>query len=1066
MLFRITFAAILAVTCAQTAISAEKTVAESARDIPVAYDVDVVVVGGSSGAVAAAAEAANQGADVFLAAPRTYLGEDLCGTYRLWLNPGEEPASELEEALFEEPPAPMWLGEGLPFTYEADLLSAGKHQDTNPPSMLCDGKWQSAYNQSVEYPGDVNVVLDLGEPQALGEIHILAFQRNRDIEVKSLDIALSTDKQTWTPAGTIQNEMLGQGEYIDEPLYLATPLEGTARYVRVIAHKSERVKRLLLAEIVVEATGDTTTSKYKTDARVPPKPMQVKRTLDQTLLDAGVTFLFGCYPTDVLRDADGALAGIVMANRAGRQAVRAKVIIDATPRAAVARMAGTRFARYPGGEQTFTRIVVGGDAPEAEGVGVRTMPSPVQVARTGKRGTGFHLAYECTLTFPMGNASYASFAQAELKARDLTWTSGQVGSSEFLFQVPPDAMRGAQRLKGTWPGAEAADLAAFRPAKTSGLYVLGGCADVSRDAAAALLRPLQFLRLGTRVGRAAAEDAEVHLKPRVVCFGDSITAAAYPTKLAGMLKGYRVINAGIGGNTSAQGLARLDADVLEHNPQAVVVLFGTNDSVLNGPGKYRVPVGEYEKNLRAIATKCQANGARVIFMTPPPIMDAPYYTRHPKEYYELDGGLQMILTRYREAVKRVAAEVKAPVIELEKSLAANRSVLAECGVHPNAQGERIMAECAARALDPLLPAKDSLAPQGVHVACETGKASVKGDTREMLVGLRSFQRGLATIPAEACTTPVIAEYDVVVVGGGTGGAPAGIGAARAGAKTLVIEYQYGLGGVGTLGLIGKYYYGYRAGFTGEIDMGVANMGEMKTDEPAHGWNVEWKMEWLRQALCTGGADIWFGTLGCGAVIDGDKVAGVVVATPHGRGIVLAKTVIDSTGNSDIAAAAGATCIYTDASHVAVQGTGLPPRQPGAGYTNTDYTLTDDGDVVDVWRSFVAARVKYRKAFDLGQVIDTRERRRIVGDFVISPLDIFNGRTYPDSVGKSHSNFDTHGFTIHPLFSLNAPDKIGIDAFTPYRALLPKGLDDILVTGLGISAHRDSMPILRMQPDIQ
>ena len=56
---------------------------------------------------------------------------------------------------------------------------------------------------------------------------------------------------------------------------------------------------------------------------------------------------------------------------------------------------------------------------------------------------------------------------------------------------------------------------------------------------------------------------------------------------------------------------------------------------------------------------------------------------------------------------------------------------------------------------------------------------------------------------------------------GTGGAPAGIAAARRGAKTLVVEYLHGLGGVGTLGLISKYYHGYREGFTAEIDRGLA-----------------------------------------------------------------------------------------------------------------------------------------------------------------------------------------------------------------------------------------------------
>ena len=101
--------------------------------------------------------------------------------------------------------------------------------------------------------------------------------------------------------------------------------------------------------------------------------MQVKRTLDQALIKAKVPFLFWCYATELLRDAAGKPAGVVISTRSGRQAVFAKVIIDATERGNVARMAGAAFTEYPAGVQKFTRVVVGG-APR-EGKGLRLRPA-------------------------------------------------------------------------------------------------------------------------------------------------------------------------------------------------------------------------------------------------------------------------------------------------------------------------------------------------------------------------------------------------------------------------------------------------------------------------------------------------------------------------------------------------------------------------------------------------------------------------------------------------------------------------------------------------------------------
>lgn len=834
----------------------EKSVIESARDIPVAYDVDVVVVGGSTGAVTSAVAAAQEGAKVFLATSRPYLGEDICGTYRLWLEPGEEPQSPLAKKIFAGQAVASTIGKGVAFTYKADKPSAGVHKDTPMPSLLTDGKWSSAPSQSVQYNGDVTIIAELGREHGFQRVHMLVYQRDNDFEVESVTVSISDDLQEWREAAVIKNEKLGTGSFEDSAIDLWAPVRDKARYVKLFVKKSENVERILLGEIVLEQVGAGVESGER--PRVPSTPMHVKRTLDETLLEAGVQFLYGCYVTDVLRDGTGNPAGIVMVNRSGRQAVKAKVIIDATQRATVARLAGAGFRPYPAGMQSFKHIAVGGEVQTGVGIQARKMPMPI----TGRE------VVEYTLDIPMKDGSFASFAEAEQVALDRTWHPKQTDATETLYQVPPDPMKGKKSLSGTWPGAKKVNLDVFRPRGIQRMYVFGGSADVSRKAAQNLMRPLELMEAGSRVGAAAAKQAN----------------------RTGKLKN--------------------------------VVL----------PGEAGVPV-------------------------------------------------------------------------------------------------------------------------------------TSGDTRENLRWIGREQEKVTTIPASERTVPVFGEYDVVVIGGGTGGAPAGIAAGRQGAKTLVVEYLHGLGGVGTVGLISSYYHGHRVGFTTEVDEGIASFaGEGK--DPSARWNPEWKKEWYRREMRKAGVDIWFGALGCGAFVENGRVKGVVVATPEGRGVVLAKAVIDSTGNADIAAAAGAECVYTDGSSVAVQGAGLPPRNMGTGYTNTDWTFIDDGDVIDTWRAYVVAKKKYKSAYDLGQLIDTRERQRIVGDFMMSPLDILNDRTYPDTIVLSKSDFDSHGYTVHPAFLLKPPGRKDIFVNVPYRCLLPAGLDGILVTGLGVSAHRDAMPVIRMQADIQ
>jgi hypothetical protein len=848
---------------AKTEAAAGDIVMESGRRIPVLYDVDVLVVGGTSGAVTAAAAAAEKGATVFLAAPRPYLGDDLCGTYRLWLEPGEDPMSPLARIMFAEPGIATPFRNTMPFTYETDIESSTPHKDSPRPSLLRDGKWQSAPAQSVQYNSDVNIVINLGAEQFVHRTHVMAYQRRNDFEVAAVTVYVSGDKQQWREVAAVENKRLGEGSFEEAAIPLSVTVGQKTRYLKLAVRKTPDAKRVLLGEIIFEKRPDAAT--IRATPRIPPTPMQVKRALDDALLNAGVRFLYGCYPTELLCDGTGKPAGVIIADRSGRQAIRAKVIIDATPRTTVARMAGAQLDPYPKGVQTFKRIVIGGPPCEAENMRARQLPAPVY----GDNGRAYQ-AIEYTLEIPMEDGSFASFAQAEQAARDKTWHPEQVDASETLFQVPPDCMRGQSQQCCTWPGAATVDLGVFRPARVERIHVLGGCADLSRRAADRLLRPLELMDVGTRIGIAAAAEA-----------------------------------------------------------------------------------------------------------------------------------------------------------------------------------------------------KKATPPKNVRLVTQAGTPIAAGDVREDQAWMRIGPQ-TAYIQTGAQALPVLGHYDVVVVGGGTGGAPAGIAAARRGARTLVVEYLHGLGGIGTMGLIGKYYYGHREGFTKELDQGLAELGGPGEGKSGQGqaWNSQIKMEWYRRELRKAGADLWYGTLGCGALVEGNRVKGVVVATPEGRGVVLAKAVVDATGNATIAAAAGASCVYITGEHIAVQGTGLPPWNLEARYTNTDFAFIDDLDVVDSSYAFFAARKKFDKAYDLGQLVDSRERRQIVGDFCLSPMDVYLGRTFPDAVVRASSNFDSHGFTIHPMFMLRPPDRKTVPCWVPYRCLLPQGIDGVLVTGLAVSAHRDVMPVIRMQADIQ
>lgn len=186
---------------------------------------------------------------------------------------------------------------------------------------------------------------------------------------------------------------------------------------------------------------------------------------------------------------------------------------------------------------------------------------------------------------------------------------------------------------------------------------------------------------------AAAGDAE----PVIVALGDSLTAGygvaaheAYPALLEAILRRegypYRVVNAGVSGDTTAGGLRRVDW-VLRARPEVAIVALGAND------GLRGLSVVRMRENLARIVRRLQAGGARVLLagMRVPPNYGAAY------------------AREFAAAFPAVARQTGARLMpSLLDGVAAQPALSQEDGIHPNAAGHQVLAEQLWPHLKPLL----------------------------------------------------------------------------------------------------------------------------------------------------------------------------------------------------------------------------------------------------------------------------------------------------------------------------------------------------------------------------
>lgn len=361
---------------------------------------------------------------------------------------------------------------------------------------------------------------------------------------------------------------------------------------------------------------------------------------------------------------------------------------------------------------------------------------------------------------------------------------------------------------------------------------------------------------------------------------------------------------------------------------------------------------------------------------------------------------------------------------------------------------------------------------------------------------------------ETLKTSILENYDVVVVGGGPAGCGAAIACGRSGLKTLIIEKFNCLGGAWTIGFMNPFFDSrQKGGIVHEL------LTELKQKKQWGGFgNISFNYEYMKYILerkmTEANVDILYNTTFSKAITDGRKVTGVIAENIEGRFAVLAKYVIDCTGDGNVAASAGCAfelgengdwkecqamtlmflvgnipekykdglMIY-EKLNAAYQKAGkeipfnvpylIPVPNTHFGviqFTHMyeynplsakDITIaTEEGrrQLIDAFEYLTTydEEFKHLELITSANVLGVRESRRIIGEYTVSLEDILSGSQFDDAVATVTFNADLH------TKSNKGQHCFKVEPYTiPMRALIPKDYDGIIVAGRCISGSREA-----------
>ena len=367
------------------------------------------------------------------------------------------------------------------------------------------------------------------------------------------------------------------------------------------------------------------------------------------------------------------------------------------------------------------------------------------------------------------------------------------------------------------------------------------------------------------------------------------------------------------------------------------------------------------------------------------------------------------------------------------------------------------------------------------------------------------------------------KYDVVVIGGGTGGFAAAIAAARSGAKTLLVERYGFLGGMATAGLVNPFMSFHIKGVPiigGILQELIERLKDMNAyDEKNRSFDPEVMKYVMDSMIVEAGVDLLLHTTFIDSVVHKNTIKGVILHNKSGIYVVPAEIFVDGTGDGDVAVSAGAPYekgrkedglmqpMTLNFDLAGVDEEKMPSREEinraykeakergeitcpredvlwfytvrrGIIHFNTTRIVMVDGTKVeDLTRAEIEGRRQmfeivnwlkrtfraFKNAYIIrsGVQIGVRETRRIIGEYVLTAEDILKARKFPDPICRGNYPIDIHNPRGEGTILKFPPP--GDYYEIPYRCIVPLKVNNLLIGSRCISATHEAYSAIRIMP---